>query len=87
MNREKEDFRAAADAELIEFGYGLEMEGKEEAGVREYSRVSDLGNWMVGVLSFIKIGNLGVHFPNFLFLQVRKLNLPHIIQKVSDSGH
>lgn len=63
------------------------MEGKEEAGVTEYSRVSELGNWMVGVLSFTKIGRLGVQFPNFLFLQVRKLNLPNIIQKVSDHWH
>lgn len=68
-------------AELIEAGYRREMDGKEEAGVTEYSRVSDLGNWVVGVLSFTKIRCLGVHFLNFPFLQVRQLNLTNIIQK------
>lgn len=57
VNREKADFKATVDAEFIEHDYGLEMEGKEEASVKEYPRVFDLGNWMVGVLLFIKIGN------------------------------
>lgn len=71
----------------MEPGYGLEMEGMEEAGVTEYSRVSYLGNWMDGVLSFSKIRCVRAHFPNFLFLRVRKLNLPNVIQKVSDHWH
>lgn len=61
------DFRATVVAELMEPGYGLEMEGKKGAGVKEYSQDSDLGNWMVGVLSFTKIRRLGVHFASFLF--------------------
>lgn len=58
------------DAELIELGYGLKMEGKEQAcRYSESSRVSDLGNWIVGVLSFFKMGNHRIHFPSFQFLQ------------------
>lgn len=49
IEKKATDFRATVDAELTELGYGLEMQGKEEAGVKEYCRVSDLGNWMVGV--------------------------------------
>lgn len=44
VNREKADFKATVDAEFIEHDYGLEMEGKEEASVKEYPRVFDLGN-------------------------------------------
>ena len=39
VNREKADFKATVDVECIEHDYGLEMEGKEEANVKEYSRV------------------------------------------------
>lgn len=59
MNREKADFKATVDIEFIKHDYGLEMEGKEEAGVKEYSRVFDLGNWIVGVVLFIKKGTVG----------------------------
>ena len=51
MNREKADFKATVDVEFIEHDYGREMEGKKEAGVKEYSRVFDgqLDGWGVVV--------------------------------------
>lgn len=50
-------------AALIEAGHRLKLARKEEAAVKEFSRVF----WMVGALSFIKTGHLGVHFPSFCF--------------------
>lgn len=37
VGKKTTDSRALVDAELIECGYGLEVEGKEEAGVRGHS--------------------------------------------------